>query len=228
MITDVQARVEKLNKGLKSFSPKLGYSEVRDRGRLVKYTVHTQVLGDRDILVQPGRETVAKEKLLHELENLARYFKLPVSVPDQPKLPVWLVAEAWTFCDHPQTGLHRFGKQITIRGTGAGGRLEEYITKEQLVYVSATSLEVFRYFPTERARFKDNLHYNAATGWNLSMYHYIEKQGLPPSRARDSLVALQRELIEKIVRELALPDWTDSANVGGDVFSQILGLIGRR
>jgi hypothetical protein len=221
----VRSRIGKLARELKEFIPGLGYDEILDHGRVVRYRVHTKVLGDRDILIQPGRESAAREKLLKELEDLARYYKPSLLLSNTEPRPHWLAPDARAFCDRPSIGLHRFGKQITIRGTGEGGRAEEYLTKEQLIHCSTTSIEVFRYLPLEKARYKDDVHYRAAMGWNFSMYYYIEKQGVPPSRAPDKLAGLQRELIQKIMLEIAVPGTNEKIEVAGDAAAGALEAV---
>ncbi|HEV8263947.1 MAG TPA: hypothetical protein VGQ06_03280 [Gemmatimonadales bacterium] len=221
----VRSRIGKLATALKAFSPRLGYTEILQHGRLVKYRVHTKVLGDRDIPIQPGRESAAREQLLKELENLARYYKPSLLLADTKPLPAWLAADARAFCDHPSLGLHRFGKQITIRGTGEGGRAEEHLTREQLIQGSTTSLDTFRYLPLDKALYKGDVQYRAAMGWNFSMYYYIEKQGVPPSRAGEQLSGLQRELVQKIMLELAIPGTNEKARAAGDAAAGALEAV---
>ena len=93
----VWMRIRPLAEGLKKRCPRIGYTEVKQGGRLSKYIVHKLVLRDTEIPILPGRELEASKKLLSELETLARAYAPGLLLPKARKLPLWMNNEARTF-----------------------------------------------------------------------------------------------------------------------------------
>lgn len=197
----LRSRIDKLNRGLKLASPRLGYDETRQGNRTTKFTVHTMVLGDRDIPVQAGQIVPALEKLLREMENLARHYKPSLLLPPPRKIPLWANPNARAFASGHipiSRGVHRFGKEILIP-PGNSRR-----TKEQIFFATGDGgLEAYRYFPIDEAAYKGSEKFEAAMDWNRSMYNYVETQGFAPSAAREKLVSLNKQLIRQLILELA-------------------------
>jgi len=192
-------KMKALNEGLKRVNPGLGYTEEHDgAGRLVAYRVHyLNIFPDKDIPVGQGWGK-AEETLLKELTMMAQHYKPSLLLP---VFPNWLVPEAQEFCNHPKPGLYYFGSVITFPSNLSG---IPCTTREQLVWASTTSLEVFRYWSTDRFAYSKDVYYNACMHWNLEMWHYIERRELPPSVAIQELKHLQRELIDKICEHLLI------------------------
>jgi hypothetical protein len=194
-------RIRILDEGLKEVNPGLGYTKVVGQTGAVVYRVCDMVFPPKDI---PGGQggIMGLDALLQELVRVAQYWKPSLLLPDNPTIPDypdWLAPDAVEFLKQPERGLHWFGKVIIIPGT------EEEMgctTKEQLIFASTTSLEMFRYWSTNRQDYSKDLYYNACMHWNLSLYYYIERQGLSPSQAITRLTTLQRKLIEEILAHL--------------------------
>jgi hypothetical protein len=203
-------------RALKGYSPKLAYKEEYEnteyafrptskpshRGRVVKFVVH-HPLGDRVIPIRPGKERAAQLALLEELKKLLAYYK------PRKALPHWLDEEAVEFCKSPTIGLHRFGRPIEITGKGKDG-VERYSTREQLIDASNLDdgrilLDIFRYLPQEKERYKKSWLHSHALANNFQMYHLIEIKRMRPERARDALDSQTRELLKEIMLELAMP-----------------------
>jgi hypothetical protein len=197
-----QARIEQLNAAIRRLHPGYGYSEKRLQGRSVGFTFHGP-LGEKQIPVRPGQERAAQDALLTELTNLAHLYNIgpaPDPAAATAPLPRWLCPEARLFCEEilerkrTARGLHRFGRDITVRGAAANEAVQDHRTKEQVVHASATALDMFRYLPPERNRYCGTPEYEAAMECNFSLWHYVEKQGFPPSVARERLIAVNREM----------------------------------
>lgn len=197
-------KIRILQEALKRISPRLGYIEVRDPSGGYRYKVLGSPSGDRE---------VTADNLLKEMEYLALYYKIDVQElyrhysKESVKLPPrWLNREALEFCYralHRQEppGLYRFGKEITIP---KGEKTEGYRTREQLIWVSRTKVEPFRYYPTDRKAYDKlplpDIKYRAAMDYNRSMYVYIEKQKESPLRAYEKLITLNRELVKVLLQ----------------------------
>jgi len=195
-------KIRILQEVLRRISPTLGYIEIPDPSGGYRYKVLGTPLGVRE---------VTEDNLLKEMENLALYYKIDIqelyrhySKEAVKEPPRWLIREALEFCYRARRrqeppGLYRFGKDITIPKVE---KKEGYRTKEQLIWVSTTKIEPFRYYPTERKAYDKlplpEIKYRAAMDYNRSMYVYIEKQKEPPSRAYKKLITLNREL-EKVL-----------------------------
>lgn len=214
-------RINDLAKGLKAASPKIGYSEVTDGHRVKKYVVHSLVLGDREVLVGPGGEIAALEKVLRELENLARHYKPSLLLPPDRKFPLWLNPEARAFASRATSanrGIYRFGKVVNFP---AGKKP----TREQIVFVATDEIEMFRYFPVDRSKYKDSAGYEVAMDWNRSMQFYIEERRLAPSVARGTLAGLNRELLRRLILDLFAPGTGDAIGTGGDILHALMSAI---
>jgi hypothetical protein len=61
--------------------------------------------------------------------------------------------------------------------------------------------------------------------WNRSMQTYVEQRRLAPSVARDTLSGLNRELLRKLILELAVPGGTDVIGTGGDILQTLVRAI---
>lgn len=217
----LRGRIDKLNTSLKSVSPKLGYDETRSVNRTTKFTVHTLIFGNIDVPVQGENIVPALEKLLRELENLARHYKPSLLLPETRRIPLWATPEAVTFASRqlPNVrGVHRFGDEITLP-PGNDKR-----TKQQIFFVSQDALEAFRYFPVDESAYKDSAKYNAAMDWNRSMYYYVEIQGVAPSVAREKLISLNRELIRLLI--LSLSGWVERKPVSTTDLATDSGVLG--
>lgn len=194
-------KIRILQEVLKRISPMLGYIKVRDLSGGYRYKVLGTPFGDRE---------VTAGKLLKEMENLALYYKIDVqelyrhySKEAVKEPPRWLNREALEFCyralsRQEKPGLYEFGDKITIPRNGKAG----YNTNEQLIWVSRTKVEFFRYYPVDKKAYDKlplpEIKYRAAMDYNRSMYDYIEKQKQSPSRAYEKLIILNREL-EKVL-----------------------------
>jgi hypothetical protein len=215
-------RIDKLTQELrKEVNPKLGYSEIKEGHRVVKFKVHTLLLGDRVIPVGPAGITKALERVLRELEHQARYYKPSLLEPPPRKLPLWLNPGARAFASRATAddrGFHRFGEVINFPG-------RELPTREQIVYVSTGILEAFRYFPVDKTGYKSGAMFEAAMDWNRSMQTYVEQRRLAPSVARDTLSGLNRELLRRLILELAVPGTSDVVGTSGDILKTLVAAI---
>jgi hypothetical protein len=240
----LQARIEDVNRRLRRFSSRLGYVENRQGGRVASYTVHTDVLGDKRIVIAPGQERAAQEALLRELTNLAIYYKLgsATPAPTPPQLPGWLTAPARALCeralrgDPVAPGLYRFGNRITVRGAVADRPVENHDTNEQVIHISPTSLDMFRYFPCDQTRYRDAAQFEVAMEWNFSLWHYVERQHFPPSVARERLIAVNREMYKALIFAFSAIGVSGASNaptlpdggIGSEVGGLLSGLLLRR
>jgi len=217
----LRSRIDELARGLKGVSPKLGYSEVNDGHRTTRFKVHTLVLGDREVPVGAGGVTEALERVLREMENLARHYKPSLLLPPERKLPLWLKPDARAFASRAtgaEAGVYKFGDEVTFPGT-------QWPTREQIVYVSEETIEMFRYFPVEKTKYRNGAHYDAAMDWNRSMQFYVERRRLAPSVARDTLAGLNREILRTLIFALFAPGPGDAISTGGDIFLTLVRAI---
>ena len=197
---DLRSKIEALNKALAQVDHRLGYTEVKDRGRISEYRIHTLV--GPDIVIRVGEDVAAAEAaVLKELAKMALYYKPALLLPDYPK---WLVPEALAFCENFWTkpapaDIYLFGELIDL----SKDIDMPCITREQLVYVGPDYLEPFRYWPTKKSAYTKDVYYNTCMDWNRAMYGLIERKRLPPSQAIDGLTRTLFEDVERIVGSLS-------------------------
>ena len=213
-------KVDLLQKQLRRIDKQLGYMAIPGSNG-VKFEVFGSPLGR----ISPGSRykklEVTGENLLKEMENLAGHYKISPhriytgSCGDVSPKP-WMVEEAaafWMLASKGavDTGVHKFGKDISIPVDGK----KEYKTKEQLIWVSKSSVEAFSYLPVDPSNNlyrNDNARYPAAMDYNRSMYFYIEQQGKSPSKAIHDLRIVNKKLHMALFMEFfkghnALPDF---------------------
>lgn len=209
----VWMKIRPLAEGLKKRNPKLGYTEVKQGGRVAKYIVHN-LTGDIEIPVLPGRGLESSKKLLTELVNQARAYAPGLVAPKVRKCPLWMNDKARTFAlraTAANKGVHRFGKDIRIIG-------QPQPTKQQIIYVAQDYLEAFFYYDPASPKIQNKPALKTvANDWNLTMYTWVEKQGFSPSSAKTKLVSLNKKLVRELIMTLAIPGVSDALSLTKDI-----------
>lgn len=200
-------KVEAKKKGIKRHFEVI---QLRDPDGRVKYKVRGDPL-QREVMT--GVDLL---KVLRELKIL--YFPSPEYAP-----PTWLddvnAQKFWYRVVRSQlreTGVtvKSFGAEITIKGTEFVEREGErvlapvqYKTGNQVIWVRNSGTEVvlqaFRYKPTEREAYEDEIMYRVGRDFNHHMYRFVEQQKKSPERAYEELKAINKE-VERLTLLLIL------------------------